>query len=624
MFSRRNYIAITTMFLILFFMMQFTGVVGTHLSEYGINEYEELAAGTALNRQDLFSVDAGSGELTAYVGPEAGGTAQVAGWWCIYAKRQLVCKRTLAECVWQEGERPGLLLVDGEAVSGPEDVERLVDLADQGIDMVFMSLPEYGLISSSRELRELLGICHVVQESVKVDGLHLFGGFLLGGEAIYELEEADDPGRQDMELTMPWYVAWYNVKTYLVGTLPDKAIEEQVPGSVLERYADMQEISRNQALLPAVIWRNSLDHCKVFCVNGGYLSDASGVGILSAMMAEAHPYELYPVINAQNFVLAGYPVFASENEDEMMRLYSQPLTGVFREIIWPSMASLRETVGSKLTIMMTPQYDYSCDPPEPDRDAVAYYLKMLEEDHGEAGLSGAAVLDISIDDKLGTDRQFWQSTVPDYAFMSLYLDEEQLSELDGGGALPGMRSVVAGKNPWSAEPIVSYAEEGITLQRSLSNGEKHTFFDDFRLKCVETAIGYSSIVIDMRPAAYPENEGNAWERMSIRISSNVSTYWKSFRMFAATTITESDVRIRRFLALDYAQERLDNVITLRVSNFEEEAWFLLRTSKEEVVSVEGGSFVQVEEDCYLIGVEQAQVEIRVRPRDGMVFPGGGQ
>ena len=40
MVSRRNYVTIAIMFLILFFMFQFTGVMKNQLNEYGVNEYD--------------------------------------------------------------------------------------------------------------------------------------------------------------------------------------------------------------------------------------------------------------------------------------------------------------------------------------------------------------------------------------------------------------------------------------------------------------------------------------------------------------------------------------------------------------------------------------------------------
>ena len=57
MVSRRNYITIAIMLLILFFMFQFTGVMKDQLNKYGVNEYE-MNAQTNLGAQDVFDAEA--------------------------------------------------------------------------------------------------------------------------------------------------------------------------------------------------------------------------------------------------------------------------------------------------------------------------------------------------------------------------------------------------------------------------------------------------------------------------------------------------------------------------------------------------------------------------------------
>lgn len=96
------------------------------------------------------------------------------------------------------------------------------------------------------------------------------------------------------------------------------------------QYAGMEEEAAKNSLLPAILWRNSVDTAKIFCVNGDYLADISAVGILDAMMGETYDYDIYPVINAQNLVIADLPTFVSENEEEMQKRYSQSAQAVYQ------------------------------------------------------------------------------------------------------------------------------------------------------------------------------------------------------------------------------------------------------------------------------------------------------
>jgi len=55
-------------------------------------------------------------------------------------------------------------------------------------------------------------------------------------------------------------------------------------------------------------------------VNDDFLTDVSGIGILSAMTAQISDYEIYPVVNAQNLVAADMSAFSSENEEKMQTI----------------------------------------------------------------------------------------------------------------------------------------------------------------------------------------------------------------------------------------------------------------------------------------------------------------
>ena len=128
MVSRRNYIAIVTMFLILFFMFQFTGVMKERLNEYGINEYEELTK-TGFGEKDAWGGSAaGQGGISdgrpyvVYAGDLSEAPGSVVRWWCIYTKRELAVCESIAECKIAEEAPPEVLVADGSLVRGEEDV----------------------------------------------------------------------------------------------------------------------------------------------------------------------------------------------------------------------------------------------------------------------------------------------------------------------------------------------------------------------------------------------------------------------------------------------------------------------------------------------------------------------
>lgn len=620
MVSRRNYLTIAMMFVILLFMFQFTGVMKEQLSEYESNEYADDTT-TSFQRSDAFLAEQTSADAceVIYVGEAGGAEESVVKTWCSYRKRTFFCSSSLALLDSLQDDALQVLVVDGSKVTSEEEVAVLRREAQMGVTVIFATLPQSSVIREYRDLRELLGIRAVIADEIPLAGMHLFSGFLLGGEEIYEVTEPGEEERQDMNPSVPWYTTGAGTKTYMVGTLSDETIEQTVDNEIRAQYVGMDEEAAKNSLLPAILWRNSVDTAKIFCVNGDYLADISAVGILDAMMGETYDYDIYPVINAQNLVIADLPAFVSENEEEMQKRYSQSAQAVYQEIVWPSLTSIASRTGAKMTCMMTPQFTYT-DEEEPDGENVTYYLKRLKEEHAEAGLSADSREGIPLSEKIKQDQTFWQTYAPSYRFLSLYADG--VKSIGEESALPAeIRTVALGSG---ASEAVGYLNENVTLQPSTSSGIRHTFLDDFKVKCMETALGYSNITLDLYSVTYPEGDEDSWEKMSKKIAANLDTYWKAYEAFDATTLTESDVRIRRFLALDYKQQRTDNVIILSLEHREDAAWFLLRLHGEEVTEVAGGSFEEVEDGVYLILAEEDEVSVEVQTGEEWQYQDGGK
>lgn len=620
MVSRRNYLTIAMMFVILLFMFQFTGVMKEQLSEYESNEYADDTT-TSFQRSDAFLAEQTSADAceVIYVGEAGGAEESVVKTWCSYRKRTFFCSSSLALLDSLQDDALQVLVVDGSKVTSEEEVAVLRREAQMGVTVIFATLPQSSVIREYRDLRELLGIRAVIADEIPLAGMHLFSGFLLGGEEIYEVTEPGEEERQDMNPSVPWYTTGAGTKTYMVGTLSDETIEQTVDNEIRAQYVGMDEEAAKNSLLPAILWRNSVDTAKIFCVNGDYLADISAVGILDAMMGETYDYDIYPVINAQNLVIADLPAFVSENEEEMQKRYSQSAQAVYQEIVWPSLTSIASRTGAKMTCMMTPQFTYT-DEEEPDGENVTYYLKRLKEEHAEAGLSADSREGIPLSEKIKQDQTFWQTYAPSYRFLSLYADG--VKSIGEESALPAeIRTVALGSG---ASEAVGYLNENVTLQPSTSSGIRHTFLDDFKVKCMETALGYSNITLDLYSVTYPEGDEDSWEKMSKKIAANLGTYWKAYEAFDATTLTESDVRIRRFLALDYKQQRTDNVIILSLEHREDAAWFLLRLHGEEVTEVAGGSFEEVEDGVYLILAEEDEVSLEVQTGEEWQYQDGGK
>lgn len=593
MVSRRNFFTIMTLLLIMLFMFMFVSVIKQHLNEYDRNSFEmaedvkqELLGKYAAFEESMLEMPLGR-KTVLYLGD--GESLEVVKTWCSYEKRGFRQVDSL-KGLKLSGELPEVLVVDGESIDAPAEAEKLAQLAGQGVCVIFATMPEAKIIDESDELKALLGINVVYSQSMWLDGMHLFPGLLIGGETIYEAEDSGK-NRQDKAFNVPWYMVGEGTKTYMIGFIND---------TIRESY-----------FMPAILWRHSLGDGKVFCVNGDYLKNMYGMGLLTAFVAEKDSYDIYPVINAQNMVLANYGGFADENDDLMYQVYDQSQSGVYREVIWPAMISLTEKTGGKLSMMITAQMDYEDNHPS-RKGQLVYYLKLLKEYSGEAGLSTYRREEMDLRKKMEKDLNYWKAETDKYRLLSLYAQDENEYEAVKD-MLPDLQTVTFVKD---GEVPIRYTEDGITFQTATSIGVEYSFLKDFAVKCYETALGYSNIILDLSKVAYPERD-EYWEVISDNITRNLSTYWKDFKGFSQTTITDSDDRIRKFLALDYEDSRQEDGIMLHVDSFCEQAYFVLKLNREVITEITGAEAVELQNDFYLLTVTQPDVFIRVEEKQSM-------
>lgn len=597
--------------LVVIFLFQIPEVIKDRMNHYEKNEYEEQIAAD-LNKENAFLATKETAEKTGryvvFIGEKDGSVGQLVNDWCAYTKRYVEWYQSVSDYQPQKGLTPEAVLLEAGALEGKDDTEKLIGLADAGNHLIFCNLPEVTTLQDDKKLQELLGISQIVRKEVKTEGIRLLEGFLLGGQKDYlqDEEQENQQELQDLQLEMPWYRVSSGTRTYMMGLLA------QQPSGGGNSTETEEEGELENEELPAILWRNNWNGAMIFAVNGGYLESNAGLGFLSAIMTELKQYDIYPVINAQNLVVLNFPDLADENSEEMMKRYSQKLKAVYRDIVWPGLVSVAQQNSLKLTLMISPQMDYA-DEIEPEEDTLIYYMKLFQEQRAETGLSGVYQEEENLEVKLGTDAAFLKQAVPAYAILSFYqgnMTQEEVTEALETEMLKKVQTVFTDYQ--ANQPMVSYWNDTVLKQSGITDGYTHTFSDNLKMNSIETALGYSTIQVDVNPVAYPDSDEQSWEKLSKKFASNTSTYWKNYSCFAKTTLAESDTRVRRFLALDYTQERVEDEIHIKIQQFDEQACFILRTHGEELVSAEGAVYTKIEEDAYLIEAGQENVVLEVR------------
>ena len=598
MVSKRKFFSIAIMMFVLFFLFQFSMVVRDKKNVYDINFSltEKKADGeNQWTPSDSNSTTVIGADISVvFVGNEAGDMGIAVNRWCTYAKREFISCEAVSRYSVDDENLPEMMILESEKYADGDNLTTLETLEKKGVIIVFGCLENVKNIQNNQELMKFLGIQKVVTDKTHLIGVKLFEGLLLGGEITYITpEDKEEKQRQDLELDVPWYQVGSGTKTYMVGLFDEKK------GKNIENED-----------LPTLIWRNGIDYGSVFAVVGDYMKDSTALGLLDGMRAEAMQYIIYPVVNAQNLSMVNFPVFADENNDEMLKLYSQSATGIARDIMWPSLISIVQKSDMKMTCFIQPQADYT-DDVEPQSGMLEFYLKQMKEQKSEAGISLEYQKLDKAEDKVIKDTNFFENEKIDYRFGAAFAKEKDLKGIlkdTDSGLLGDVGTLVCDYT--ENQPVVSYYSDSVTLQTVTSDGMNYAYSDDIRMRSIQTALGYTNVMLDMYDIFWPKRSTDRWEVMQKRFSSNLLTYWKNFECFGSTTLSESNARIRTFLNLAYSQSREDNTITLRTS--EPGSWFILRTHGEEIEEIDGGSQTEIEDGAYLICTEDTTVKIQLK------------
>ena len=600
MVSRRKFFSIAIMMFVLLFLFQFSMVLRDRQNTYDVNsnlapkqndgknvwkneEFDPASVGTTDRRYVLF------------VGDSSSDMAEAVSRWCTYAKWDISKCSSMEKFKENDKNLPGMLILESEKYALDDNLKKIEELEQKGVIIVFGCLEDPKNIEKNQELQDFLGIYKIVSKKTELTGAKLFEGLLLGGEVIYETpEDKDERDRQDLQLNVPWYQVGSGTKTYMVGLLDQSKQKETVENEEL----------------PTLIWRNGIRNGSIFCVVGDYMKDSTALGLLDGMVAEASSYYIYPVVNAQNLSMINFPVFADENNEQMMELYSQSITGMARDIMWPSLISIVEKGGLKMTCFMQPQTNYE-DGIEPTSRDLVFYLKQMKEQNAEAGLSLQYKNADSLRDKLNQDAEFFRKADSSYKYGAAYTEEKDLDTVKALMNTELMKNVSTLVCKYTEdEPVISYCTDSVTLQSVISDGMNYTYSDDIRMRSIQSSLGYTNVMLNMQKIFWPERKKDRWQIMQKRFSSNLLTYWKKFTGFDSTTLSESNTRTRTFLNLDFSETRTDDEITLKTS--ESGSWFILRTHGEEIEEIEGGTQKKLEDNVYLIQAQDTTVKIQVK------------
>ena len=601
MLSKRVYFTVSSLMMLVLFMFQFSGIIRKKYNNFDENKYA-VSEENDLNNNNVFTVLTDEDKVVksisgyiVYIGDINTKTGNTVYEWCNYTKRNLLVYKTVSQYHRYNEKYPDAVLIDSDYVNIDSDIDTFSLLIDYGINLVFCTLPSYSAISENQRFEQLCGISPHT-ESVNASGLKLYSGFLFGGEAWYTKENDPDGKFQNMKLTMPWYNTSNATKTYM------SAVVESEDGSKIDNEDQ-----------PAVIWRKSHDHAYVFCINGDYIKDISGIGILTAIMSESKDLDIYPVVDSQSVIVNNFPMFSFENDDAVEKYYLRNTSSLLENVIWPDISNLAESTGARFTFMAAPQINYS------DNNLVSvremdYFFRLFSEISSEAGLTTTRDDATSIDEKLTADAGIFSNYLSNYKFTSIIARKDELENVlsSKNSLIDDVNTIITDSQDYSGTKLFSYVNDNVINVECPVTSDKYTYADDFRQRCFQTALAYTNIEFNMTGVCNPDDEKELWNEEIKSKSTALTSYMKNSKKFTKCSISQADKRIREFMAADYSYKQNSSYVSLDITGDQDTARFIVRLRTGEVENVSGAVCTKVEKGVYLITAQSKHVEMTIK------------
>ena len=246
------------MMVVLLFLTQFSMVLRDQANQYDANaslserkaDGKEVIEQSKAERKDLSLLI--SEKSVLFIGDVSGAMGTEVKRWADYVKWDMFSVKSMDEYIQSKAHLPEMIILESEKYAQGEDLDCLERFQKRGAIIVFGCLEDPALIENNEELMHFLGISKVISEKVKLNGVKLFEGLLLGGEQIYETPvKENEKDRQDLTLDVPWYQVGSGTKTYMVGMFKEETSRD----------------IKNEDL-PTLIWRNGMYRGSIFAVVG--------------------------------------------------------------------------------------------------------------------------------------------------------------------------------------------------------------------------------------------------------------------------------------------------------------------------------------------------------------------
>lgn len=391
---------------------------------------------------------------------------------------------------------------------------------------------------------------------------------------------------------------------------------------------------------PPLLWKTPYGQGYIVVNNHGMCEKITR-GLTAAAYSLLEDLCVYPVINTSCFFLDDFPSPVPGGDGTYIRKYfGRDIASFYSNIWWPDMLQLADKYSVKYTGLIIEDYSETVTGPFPrtrDLERFRYFGNMLLEYGGELGLHGYNHMPLcleSYDFKGKVDYKKWKTpedmeaairellTFSEETFpnskITTYVPPSNILSEEGRAVLaerfPQIRTLASlylvEEIEYEQEFCIS--EDGIVeLPRVISGTQIDAFMywaaiNELNFHYVNSHFMHPDDVLDVDRGA-----AKGWNSMRDTLDEYMSWLYGAAPNLRNQTSSEASGAVSRYDVLSLQRNFSGDTLELKIDNFNDEAYFMVRINEGRPAKVEGGSLEQMNQNLYILKANQDTVSIQI-------------
>lgn len=408
----------------------------------------------------------------------------------------------------------------------------------------------------------------------------------------------------------------------------------------LEDDATLHMVSGGRDSTP-ILWEYTHGDGHFVVINSDQFLNKHQRGIICAAYSLLFDTIIYPVINSSMVFIDDFPGPIPEGSDEnIFKEFGRDIESFYVNIWWEDMKDFARRYGLKYTGLLIETYNDKITPPFIEEKTIAHYEYFgasLLDNGGEIGLHGYNHIPLAtwedgdnpdLGYPLWENDEYMQLSIDElYTFgISLFPEEIYTSYVPPSNILGvSARSWLPARIP-ELKVIASYymedpdtngfytqefkeAHDGIIEVPRVISGYEVTPYaywssiSEIMLHYVNSHFIHPDDVLDV------ERGGDkGWGYLRNTFEEYLMWLQSGAPDIRQMTASEGGMAVQRFARLDQETDCSKSGCSMQITDFYDDAWFLMRTSHTPE-NIENGSITKIADNLYLIKADNAQVEI---------------